>query len=253
MAQGTFIKGVSSRVQPSPRVGDGVEQTMRVSGYGDQYSLSLVPTKHTLADEGQYFVATNPTIGTGVAHANVTAFSATSGLFVIKNNDASGGKRIYLDYMKLIVTAIATTTAMEDFAFVTDTGNRTPTGGNVAITPVNTNADSSNGTIAVVNAFSAAALTVPAAVSAKTVGRAHIPFATATPGIAGDEYVVQFGAVDMMPSASAPATTRTGPCRMVTNAPPIVLGPQQYLVIHRWSAGETGSSSFEYELAWWER
>jgi hypothetical protein len=249
---GTAIKGLAGRLLPSPAP-DNVEGEIRVGIYGDQSVESRVPTKHLLADEGSYFLATNPIIGTGVAHALVTAFAATSGLFVIKNNGPSNGKRIYLDYLRLMVTAIGTACVSEEFAFVLDSGNRAPTAGNVAVVPVNTNGDvPSAGTIAVLQAFSAGALTVPAAVTPRTVGRVKMPVGV---NIVGDEYVIQFGSTDPgVGSGVLTAIRAVQPAKIVAHAAPIVIGGGQSLVIHRWGLTEaTTAPSFEYELAWWER
>lgn len=244
--------GIISRALPVPGQ-DNTLRVPRVSRYGEQVTQNVMPTKHPLSEEGQYFVATNPTIGTGVAHALVTAFSDTSGLFVIKNNDTAGGKRIYLDFIRLMLTAAPTAGNSLELALKIDPGNRLPTAGNVAVTPANVNADSSNASIANVQAFNAAALTVPASsASARTVGRVKVPTGV---NVIGDEYVLQFGGVDYQ-SSSPPLTAirAAQPARFVDHCAPIVIGPQQYLVIHRWSLTEaTAAPSYEYEIGWWER
>jgi hypothetical protein len=76
---------------------------VRGGRYGEQYVLPLISTKHLLADEGSYFIATNPTPGTALAYNVQAAFSDTVPLLYIQNNDSKANplaKRMYLDYIK---------------------------------------------------------------------------------------------------------------------------------------------------------
>jgi len=80
---------------------------VRGGRYGEQYVLPLIPTKHLLADEGSTSSPTNPTPGTALAYNIQAAFSDTVPLFYVQNNDSKAnpfGKRLYLDYIKLICT-----------------------------------------------------------------------------------------------------------------------------------------------------
>jgi hypothetical protein len=242
----------TSRALPQIYQDSALVANPRSSRYNEAYVQSITPTKHILADEGQYFVATNPTIGTGVAHALLTAYTSTSALFVIRNNDSTGGKRIYLDYMRLLLTAAPAAGVSLEFALQVDSASRAPTANNVAITPVNVNSDSSTASVANVQAFSAGALTVPAPGStARTVGRGRIPTGI---NVVGDEYVLQCGTDCPGPSGVLTAIRATQPARLLAGMAPIVIGPTQSLVIYRWSLTETTTApSYEYELGWWER
>jgi hypothetical protein len=244
--------GRVSRTLPPSNPDQMLVTNQRLSRYGEPYVLPMIPTKHLLADEGQYFVTTNPTIGTGVAQALITSFTNTSALFVIKNNDSAGGKRIYFDYMRLMLTAAPTAGVSLEFVLQLDSANRTPTAGAVTLTPVNVNADSSASSVAAVQAFSAAALTVPpTTTTSRTVGRGRIPTGV---NIIGDEYVLQCGVDCPGPSGVLTAIRAAQPARLLAGMAPIVIGPQQYLVIYRWSLTEaTTAPSYEYELGWWER
>lgn len=225
----------------------------RVGIYGELPTNNVWPTKHSLADEGSYFVTTNPTIGTGVTHALSTAFSATVGLFVIKNNaSVSSGIRCYLDYFRLLLTSTAATaTVSQQFAFVTDTGNRVPTAGSQTLTPVNVNQDDSTASQVIVYAFSAAALTVPAAVSPRVVGRCSLAVSQV---VTGDEYLVHCGGVDFANAPGLTAVRAAAPARLVANVAPIVIGPQQSLVIYRWCLTEaTTAPAYEFEIGHIER
>src|SRR5438876_7865380 len=107
-----ILKGPASRSLPQPTP-DTQDVDGRFGRYGDQYTIGLIPNYYALADEGSYFVATNPTIGTGITFSVNTATTAaladTLPGLVIQNSDATPsstiGKRICLDYIKLICTA----------------------------------------------------------------------------------------------------------------------------------------------------
>ena len=63
----------------------------RASSYNETVVQSQVATLHPLAEEGSYFTITNPTPGTGVAHALTTSFSNTAALFSLFNAAPIGG------------------------------------------------------------------------------------------------------------------------------------------------------------------
>lgn len=243
------------RALPVPQ-SESLEVEARAGRYGSQIIESIIPTKHLLADEGSYFICTNPTIGTAVAYGAQTSFSDTaSGLFVIKNGDSPSrwdSKRIYLDYLRLDLTTAPASTVSMEFAVKLDNIIRVPTGGSATITPVNTNIDDTRVSVGQMYAFSAAAATVPASgAQARTVARAHI---STSLGIVGDEYLIQFGGVDVAPSSGALTAARlTQPTRIVGNAAPVIIGPQQYAVIYMWWLTAGSAPSFEYEVTWFER
>src|SRR5262249_27630072 len=80
---------------------DGV--AARGSIYAEGYCLNPIRKQHLLADEGSYFVTNNAQ--TGVAMTTTTGFSATAPFVIVQNQDALGGKRIYLDYAAFVNTA----------------------------------------------------------------------------------------------------------------------------------------------------
>lgn len=243
-----------SRAKPQPTL-DTTENTPDRGGmYQEGYSHIIMPGNKMAADEGSYFAATNPTPGTGVAHALVTAFTATAALFAIQNKAPAGSKlRVYLDFLRLILTAAPTATTAMQFVVQTDSTSRQPTANNVPIVPVNVNNDDATGSISNVQAFSAGSLTVPAATgTARTVDRFSIPTSL---GIVGDEYLVQFGATDHAGAQSGLTAVRaTAPAKLVTTANPVIIGAQQWAVIFMWWLTEaTTAPSFEYSLGLIER
>src|SRR5688572_12871346 len=95
------VYGVTRRNQPSLSA-EATQQQIRVGSRGEPYVIPLTAGTYPLADEGSYFTGVNPTPGTGIIHALTTAWSATAALFCLRNTDAEGAKRIYLDYVKLM-------------------------------------------------------------------------------------------------------------------------------------------------------
>src|SRR5688572_28837090 len=95
------IKIVSSRGVPGIP-GENVYGPVRGTRYGEVVTQSLMGGKvYSLADEGTYFVATNPTMGTGIAGiAASTSFDAAEHLLHIRNTSTS--KRLYLDFVDLV-------------------------------------------------------------------------------------------------------------------------------------------------------
>lgn len=239
---------------------DNTDTDLRLSRYGEQVAIPLVPTKHALADEGSYFVATNPTPGTGIQlNANVNAFSDTNALFVINNTEQAASaqaKRIYLDYLKLLLLATAPTgTVSMEFALKRSTISREPTtaANRTLLVPANLAGASSRATIARVMSYAnAGAMTVPASLlSDPVLSRARI---VTSLGIAGDEYLVKFGGDDMSVVQGLTAARAAAVARIATSTPPIIVEPGEWLVIHMWwLTSATTAATFEFELAWWER
>ena len=249
----TLVHTVTGRALPSPNP-DGVTTNLGIRGgrYGEVYVKALVPTKHALCDEGSYFLCPNSaTFDTPATYALQTAFSATAPAYVIRNNDAAGGKSVYLDYLRLICATVGSTATSVRLGVILDTGARTPSAGNAVMTPFNTNMGSATGSFCVVNQFSGAAQTVAAAVSARTCG--YTTLKQSIP-ITGDEYICYFGSVDPPAAVGGTAAAITIAGKYASGLPPVVIGPQQTALIYLWEPGVTVTSpTFTSELAWWER
>lgn len=222
---------------------------MAVAAFSGQ--LNLAGWRQSLAALGQYYVATTPTPGTGVVCGTVTAFSATAdGLITISNNNAPGGRTIQLDQLVLNMsgTAPTATTVMKMAAF-NEVGIVAPSAGNVAVVPKNVLA-SGPATNAVVNMFSAAMCTIPAAVGTRTlVGNWSIPTSL---GITGDTYTMLFGGD---PTAATPLTAvrATAAANIVTAAPPITIAPQNTCILDWWWLTQaTNGPTFEVLLGYIE-
>lgn len=244
---------VTARSKPQVIPDGTVSQNGARGGrYGEQYAnLAVPPGKQVLADEGSFFVTTNPTVGTAVAGTVQTAFSDTStgALFTFKNFDSpsnTNAKRIYLDYIKLVVATVPASTTVVNYAVKVQNSLRNATANNTTLTPVNCNMDDGTASIAKVEAFNAGFLTVPAAdATARVVARGNIGGLP----ILGDELVIQFGGIDM----AAMGTSGTA-SRKVSVAAPVIIGPQQSATVHIWlTANAATAGQFEYEIGHWER
>lgn len=249
----TIVKGVVSRAIPQA-CPDNVHagEPIRLSRFQEIYVQNIVPpTKHPICDEGSYFVSTS-TAGTALAYGIITAFSDTTTdvIWVIQNNGSISDpfvKRLYIDYLRLTVTVAPATATQAFYAIKVDNVSRVPSANLSLITPVNTNMDSSMISQAKSWLASGGAMTVPASSSQARTIVAQGSLRAAIP-VVGDELVTIFGSTDIGGSVGT-----TGG-RVVTHAPPVVLGPQQYMVFYLWFPGNaTTAMSYHADAGWWER
>src|SRR3954464_16051366 len=100
-------------------------------------NIGLLSSRQMLANSGVYYNVTNPTSGTAIVWATLTAFSATAnGLLVVQNTDQVGGRNIYFDSLWLKQTATAPTGTLSlNFEVFNETGLVTGTGNVATRTP----------------------------------------------------------------------------------------------------------------------
>ena len=214
--------------------------------------VGLLPPRQFLAGRGSYYTARNATPGTGIAlNAAVTAFAATNGFFVF--NNTSPTLSVYLDYLKLILTAATTAVVSVDLLFVADFVTRNPStaANGTALAPTSNSGTAKSAALAI-QAFNAAgAMTIPAAgANAFSVSRVHVPTGL---HVVGDELRIQFGESVGPGTGGLTGATRTSasaPGGFVAQSAPIVIPPLGWLVCHRWSLTEAGAPSYEYEIGW---
>ena len=223
-----------------------VEAAMRLNAYRE-----LVVREqglYGLSEEGSLFVATNPTISTGMLWvAAQTAYSATAVNFHIQNTDVIGGKSARLKSLKLIATAAATSTTAVHYAVSLDPVARTlSTDNTAAITPKNCNGGVSNTCPILVNAQNSASVS---ALSAASPGNRIL--ARGCMGglnIIGEEFVLNFG-VQMGGAMTPTAVDAAGqPGRRCNSAPAIIVPPGASCSIHIWSPAAAASMAPEFEL-----
>lgn len=239
----------AERALPVPtQDNDDVEQ--RGSRYGDTIGMLVSPKGLVAADEGSYFIATNPTPGTGIATlAAPTTFVDTSPFLILQNNWTATdprSRRIYLDYLRLQCTAAGTNGSAIRWAIRTDTSTNRWTSGGSTLTPVNVNQDDGTSSKAVINvgALVASAATGAARLLGSSLIRPVIP-------VVGDTYVINFGGHENGLNSLAPAGVAIANVQI--NTSPVVIGPGQVMLFHLWLTAQSAASSYEIELGYIER
>ena len=242
-----LLKGIVSRLLPQISAdGTESERAPRMSRYGEFFVSLMAMTKHPLAQEGTYFVAENPTLGTGAAGGVLAAFADATAAFVIQNTlDPSipNQPNIDLDVMKLMYTVAPASATGLRYAIKLDNASRIPTAG-FALLGIAQNVGSVlRASIAKVWAFTGGTLmTVPV-----SSGSARVVAAGAIGGlpVVGSESMVRFGDI------GANSSGNTGGMSPTT---PVSIPPGWFAVIYLWWPGNavTGPSA-EYEISWTER
>jgi len=250
MANNDFIiaQGIPQRDLPVPVIGT-LPTPVRASRYGESLVQLIGGGMQPFADEGSYFVATNPTFLTAVSGtATPTAFSATVGLLTIYNQltaTSSPSKRIYPAWIQLEVRTVGTAGTSVNYALSVDGGNRFSSGGS-PLSPVNPNMDSAATSIAALNF---GALTTAAATNASR----RVKHGRIRPAImvTGDIYLFTFGqAVAPHPGAELSGTN----AQMIpVHCPPVCLGPNQSLILHEIQPSQSAAATYEVSMGWWER
>lgn len=217
--------------------------------------VGLLSQQQMMAAAGQFFVVNTPSPGTGVAYAQLTAFSATAnGLLVVSNgSSANTGKNIFFHRLDLYETAAVATGTTLSFEAYNETGIVAGTTAVATRTPVNVNTGSSapgQSSVATVQFFSSGAITIPAAVGTRRlVGQAWIPTGV---NVIKDVLTLDFG-------ADGPAASKTGltaaratdTARLCGQMNAIIVPPQTTTWINMWGWG-TSTPSFEYSFTFSE-
>lgn len=207
-----------------------------------------------LAGAGKYFTVTNPTIGTPVVGATITAWSATAnGMFVISNGAGAGGPNIYLDSLTLRLRSTAPTgTLTQQWECYNETGIVVGTTAVTTRTPVQVNTGLPQTSVATVQAFAAGAITIPAAVGTRRLQDTAV--ITTGLGIDGDTYVLQFGQDGVVGGKNGGAAVRaTDTAQIVAGMGPIVIAPQTTSWLNMWWLTQAANvPSWEYNLRFFE-
>ena len=245
MAIATNFQVTASRALPQSVVDTSVINA-RGSRYGDVVVENVWPTSHVQADEGSYFFANNAQTGIATAAAP-TSFSATNPFIALLNNDTPNNpsaKRIYVDYVTLVNTAIGTGAASVQFAVSIDAATRYTSGG----TTLTTSVYKANGAgPASISALYAGNLTVAAATTANRpiIGQRYMKGAIP---VAGDTYTVSFGSVDQTASLAVSTIMFS-----LQGCGPVVLNPGEGFYMFLWFPSQSGASSYAPEIGWCER
>lgn len=241
---------VARAIDAAVKQADGMNTDggVRLNRYGEQVTAPVFTTKHSLAEEGEYFVVTNPTPGTAVADAVNASSDFTKSAFVFYNTDVTGGKRCFLDYVKILPTVAPASATSLQLAIQIDNGNRYTSGGTGPTSGVNVNGDSGLASVGKLYYCSGGAvITTASATSAVRLVHRSTP-RSVIPAVL-EEIVISFGNDATVGSSSGTTAGRSG-----VNGAPLIVGPGQSAVFNVWfpSNAITGIS-FEFEFAWFER
>lgn len=241
-----LLEGTVSRPLPT-RQQNVTLMPFRVSHRGEQMVQAKGLGRTSLSDEGSYFVATNPTPGTGIAGIAATgAFSDAESLLLLQNdNTEDSGKRVYLDYLRLIVTAAGANGTNHRWVLKTDDAERYTSGG-TAITPKNVNMGSE--VTSGCTCYFGALVTASAGSNARLIGNGLIRSVIT---VVGDTYTFDFGGDQ--PEVGGLAVAGTAISHVTIRVAPVILGPGDSAVLSLHAASQSAATSYEFELGWWER
>lgn len=249
MALEAEFTGEVDRTKPHAEL-DGTDIDCRLSRYRELSVMPFSYTKHPLVDEGSYFICNNAQTGLATAAAP-TAFSATNPFLIIYNgSDPSDdfALRYYIDSLLLLATAAGTAGTSIQFAITVDVGNRYTSGGTDLSANTKACGPTSLGSLAKIYAGNLTA-SAATAVAKTLVGNRCFKTATAPAPTANDTYVIRSGAPSLADCGVTAGTQTISTC----NVPPIVLGPNQSLLVHLWLPAQSAASSYAPELSWYER
>ena len=199
-----------------------------------------------LADLGAFFVAITPTPGTGiVSSASVQAFTETTPYLVLYNG---GSRSIYPAHIRLHTTVVGVTNSIaQNWTNTIDNGNRLSSGG-TALTIGNTNTTSGlvTGAIITVGAITATA----ASGARRIVGHQAVKIVDVE--TVHDSLQFNFGGSQQCdPCSLINNTTTLSHCTV--NFAPLVIGPNQSMVLVRWGASYTTGVTYEVEMGFIEK
>jgi hypothetical protein len=234
---------------------------MANQNYPVQPSTKVAPvwqTVHALADEGSYFVATNPTPGTGIATttsvvdgANSGATSAQTRPLMIVYNGASpndpNAKNLYPLYLNMSFTTVpAVGTVWQTAMWLEPVGASAYTSGGSTIVPNNVNPNSNTNTRASVyfGALTAAATTTGGKLVMARAVTSILP-------ILRDVHLFTFG--DVTQPAAVIQGTATVARTIVVPCAPLVIPPGYALKLGGWMTGNNAAPAWEFEFGYAER
>jgi hypothetical protein len=246
----TYGWAQANRALPG-KVADGAYAPTRSNRYGDQSVVSLTGGKmHALADEGSLFVATNPTVATGIAGiAAADGFNAAETLFLLYNTATEAeATRIYLDSLELQCTVVDTNGTDIRFDHHIDNTDRFTSGG-TAITPVNPNMDSTasaKGRLRFGAVVSAAASS-----SVRYLGGRQL---ASTDLVANDLMLFTYGGSNSFSNQNSNLTEEATLARFWHVAcPAVILGPGDSYLFSINCASQSGAATWTFNASWWER
>lgn len=224
---------------------------------GSQKVGNIWNSDYALADEGSFFIATNPTSGTGIATTtsvvdDALTASATHApnvpVMYIANQGQQGdvnAKSIYLRYLRMVVTAAPTSATAWSMSIRSDSVPRYTSGGSL-ISPVNANLGSANNSAALIYFGAVVTTNLPSAAS-RRLASAQIQ---STIPVVKDQWVITFGDVGGSPTN---VLTASAAKNLTIPLGPVVIPPGFNIAIGMWGASCAGAPAWEFELGYVER
>lgn len=213
--------------------------------------------EYALADEGSYFLGTNPVVNTAIATTtsvvddaltNSATHASVRPVAYIYNQDSVNSPNavsIYMRFIKMFVVQVPTSATNWGYSMRLDQGNRYTSGGST-IVPVNPNPNSIKGSKCLFY-FGAVVLNGLPSGSARIVANGMVD--SAIP-VANDQWLFTFG-------NSSPAMDQlnggTVAKNMTYNVAPIVIPPGWGLTLEMWGTSNAAAPSWEFEFGWAER
>lgn len=229
-----------------------------ISTSGSTKVANIFNTDHAAADEGSFFIATNPTMGSTIAMTtsvvdDALTASSTHAPFApvlyIQNKGSIGDvntKSIYLRYLRLkqpIASQAWTSCTSAHFSLRADQSPRYTSGGS-DIVPVNINIGSSNTSGATIK-FGAVVTALPS-VAGRIIG---LGLLQGTIPLPGDQWLFTFGDSAMPTNILGASAIKqvTFPCG------PVIIAPGCCFQLDIWGIALAAAPAFEFELGFIER
>lgn len=209
-----------------------------------------------LADAGYYYVATNPTPGTGIVEtASITTFAlaeAAPMMVVFNGGTVINPVNIYPLYLRLTCTQANAGGLTQRFTLTLDQGNRVTT--QSAATGIlniqNANMGSPNKSQAQIS--TGASLVASAATAQRRIIGNQSFRNGGVVAVIGDVYQFNFGSTEQLDPMSL-VETGAAICNVTHGFAPLVIGPGQSFLVQHWAASATTGAGFEYEFGFIEK
>lgn len=246
---GTLFAAVARTLPTFTADGSAAASPTRTGSYGEAYTLPLGAGKmYAYADEGSYYCTYNVTDGTGIAGhaAPVQADLSTKPLLHIFNGSTT--KRLYLDFVRIRMTAIGAGATTTDFTLWADNnGSTVKTSGGTVATVVNTLIGGAADGDTVIS-FGAVVATAGA-----TEKRLDHQRLRSTVAVVEDQYFFGFGNTGYGPPTGGITMAGTAVVGLNVHFPPVVVNPGGNAKLVEWGASQSGAHSFEYSACYARR
>ncbi len=245
------LNALSLRGLPA-KISNNTPGPIRSSQYGELVTRQIGNFRHTLADQGTYFVAhniTNDLATTLAGHPAPVLVDAdatmTKPLIFCRNaSTASQDIRCYLDYIEIEVILAGATGSASCWAAELDTGATRYSSGTVeTLTVVNPNMQST----ASANLVTFAGPVVVGAESANVRYLGHGQYRAAIEFV-GDRTTFRFGG----PPSVGGNVVIGAASRHLVSLPPVILGSTDQFLLALYAPSQNAAGVYKVRMGWWE-